>query len=261
MVIKINEGISIIDNNIIYNDITDEENDIMNVVYPDIYNSEFLGNVYYFGYRFNDNASRQNRTAIIHWLKGLNKEKSIDSENLSKFIRKPLLVLDREENLSSFSAVIYPRSNRSNLTLQINKEIGNLTQHYTDKISYELIKNIPDNISFDWNLFDYDYNSEIGDNQYNQIYNYIENTLMPKIHNLEYFSIADTVKPKYRKYIENYLMFENSKVEKTVKSIKSGKILIVDDINTSGSTLTEILRIIKAINNSAEIFIFTLIGK
>ena len=39
------------------------------------------------------------------------------------------------------------------------------------------------------------------------------------------------------------------------------KILIVDDINTSGSTLTEILRIIKAINNQCEIYIFTLIGK
>ena len=129
----------------------------------------------------------------MHWLKGIDKNDCIDNKSLSKFIQKPLIKLNEEENLSSFSAIIYPRSNRSDLTLQINKEIGALTQHYTDKISYELIKNIPNNISFDWE--------------------------------------------------------------------QNGKLLIVDDINTSGATLTEILRIIKAINNEAQIYIFTLIGK
>ena len=43
MIIKLNEGISIINNQIIYNTDGDSENDIMNIVYPDIYNSEFLG--------------------------------------------------------------------------------------------------------------------------------------------------------------------------------------------------------------------------
>ena len=261
MVIKLNEGISIINNQIMYNTNSDSENDIMNIVYPDIYNSEFLGNIYYFGYRFNDNASRQYRTTIIHWLKGLDKNDCIDNESLSRFIQKPLIKLNEEENLSSFSAIIYPRSNRSDLTLQINKEIGALTQHYTDKISYELIKNIPNNITFDWEFFNYTYEGEIGDNQYNQIYNYIENTLMPKIHNLSYFSIAQNVKPKYRMYIENYLHFENKQTENAIRDIQNGKLLVVDDINTSGATLTEILRIIRAINNKAQIYIFTLIGK
>ena len=261
MVKLLEEGISIVNNEIIYNTNFDDENNIINVVYPDIYNSDFLGNIYYFGYKFTDTASRKDRTTIIHWLKTIDKENCIDNNSLSRFIQKPLINLDKEEDLSSFSAIVYPRSNRSPLTMQINKEIGNLTQRYTDKISYELIKNIPDNISFDWDLFNYNYEGEIGDNQYNQIYNYIENVLIPKIHNLSYFSIADSVKPKYRKYIQNYLMFDNKETENAIKSIQKGKILVVDDINTSGSTLIEILRLIKAINNDCEIYIFTLIGK
>lgn len=36
--------------------------------------------------------------------------------------------------------------------------------------------------------------------------------------------------------------------------------MIVDDINTSGSTLNEILRTVRKINHDCEIFIFTLIG-
>lgn len=262
MIKIIKEGISIIDNKIVYNTNNDNDNDsdIMNVVYPDIYNSVFADNVYYFGYRFNDSASRKDRTTIIHWLKGIGKE-IIDNESLKRFIDKPIAYLDKELNLSTLSAIIYPRSNRSNLTLQINKELSTFTQHYTDKISYELVKEIPENIYFDWEDFDYNYEGEIGDNQYNQIYNYIENILILKIHNLTYFSIADTVKPKYRKYIQNYLKFENDKSRKAIKDIQKGKLLIVDDINTSGSTLTEIIRIIRAINNKCEIYIFTLIGK
>ena len=256
----INEGISIIDNKVVLNTNVDSENDIMNIVYPDIYNSTFLNNVYYFGYKFNDKASRKDRTIIIHWLKGLDKN-NIDNESLKKFIDKPIAYLNKEIDLSTLSAIIYPRSNRSNLTLQINREISLFTQHYTDKISYELIKNIPNNITFDWNLFNYNYEGDIGDNQYNQIYNYIETVLMPKIHNLSYFSIADSVKPKYRKYIQNYLMFENKETENALKAIQAGKLLVIDDINTSGSTLTEILRLVKAINNDCEIYIFTLIGK
>ena len=37
-------------------------------------------------------------------------------------------------------------------------------------------------------------------------------------------------------------------------------ILVVDDINTSGSTLDEILRVLNRVNRNANIFVFTLIG-
>lgn len=255
------EGISILDDKIIYRTDIDSSNDILNVVYPDIYSSEFLGNVYYFGYRFNDSSSRKDRTLIINWLKGINKNDCIDNNNLSKFIQKPLIELNKFINLSSFSAIIYPRSNRSDLTLQINKEIGNLTQHYTDKISYEIVKQLPENISFDWELFDFEYEGILNDNTYKQIKDYVNNNLMKKINILDYFSIARDVKPKYRRYIKDYLYFEDSKTEQYVRDIQKGKLLIVDVINTSGSTLKEILRIIRAINNECEIYIFTLIGK
>lgn len=260
MVKLIQDGISIVNGNIQYNTRSDSNSDILNTVYPIIYKSNFLGNVYYFGYKFRDNAGRHDRSTVIRWLKNLDSD-GIDERSLRQFIRKPILELNSVEDLSTFDCIIYPRSNRSPLTFAINNELSKLSQHGTLKKSYELIKSLPGSVEFDWESFDFNYSGTIGDNQYNQIRNYIETELIPKIHNLSYFSIADNVKYKYRPYIKNYLTFADKPTEDTIKAIQNGKILIVDDINTSGSTLTEILRIIHKINNNCKIFIFTLIGK
>lgn len=90
---------------------------------------------------------------------------------------------------------------------------------------------------------------------------FIQDTLMPKIHQLDYFSLAKNVKPKYRKYIQSFLHFKSEEDKELFKSIDEGKVLIVDDINTGGSTLNEILRILNEINSDCKIYIFTLIGK
>ena len=253
------DGLSLNGDDIVYNDSADSPDDLMNLISPDIYKSEFGGNIYYFGYAFNDNASKKDRSTIIRWLKNIG-DSSIDEVTLRKFIDKPLRYFDIECDLSSFSALISPKSGRSYLTKVIVNELYKFTQHDLERCSFELIKSLPQDVEFDWNAFDYDYDGEIGNNQYKQIHDYIENFLMPKIHNLTYFSIADSVKPKYRQYIKKYLNIDK-KAELVIESIQNGKILIVDDINTSGATLTEILRIVRAINSKCEIYIFTLIGK
>lgn len=45
------------------------------------------------------------------------------------------------------------------------------------------------------------------------------------------------------------------------ETINAKNILIIDDINTSGSTLREVLRILNEINSNCNIYIYTLIGK
>ena len=135
-----------------------------------------------------------------------------------------------------------------------------MTQHSMERKSFEFIKNMPYNIQFDWDALDADYDFAQDSNQYKQIRAYIENDLMPKIHNLSYFSLAKFVKPKYRQYIKDYLTISDDAVD-VISAIQTGKVLIVDDINTTGSTLKEIIRLIRNINNDCEIYIFTLIGK
>lgn len=256
----INDGISIQDDKILLDMDRDSETDILNTMHIELYKSEFLGNIYYFGYLFNENTSRKDRTTVIKWLKGLSPN-AIDNNSLQKFIRKPLLELNKHENLTKFNCLLYPRSCRSNLTKVIVNEIYKLTTHDMERSSFELVKTLPGSVQFDWKSFNANYSGDLGDNQYKQIQSYVNDILIPKIHNLSYFSIADNVKYKYRPYIHNYLTFSDTESKNLIESIQEGKILIVDDINTSGSTLTEILRIVRSINNNCEIYIFTLIGK
>ena len=80
--------IAVTDNQVIFTDDADDENDIIRILTPDIYESEFLGNVYYFGYIFNQNASRHDRTTVLKWMKD-DDFSGISESAVRKFIDRP----------------------------------------------------------------------------------------------------------------------------------------------------------------------------
>lgn len=195
---KLTEGIS-------YDEVTnsynisfqnDSKSDIINLMAPEIYEAEFLGNVYYFGYKFKDSVPSKIRSDFIHWLKGLKETKPTDYQ-YREIIAKPLRVLDKLIGLKNFSLFVYPVSNRSTLVQKIIETCGTMMQRDLRGISVEMIKNLP---------------------------------------------------------------IINNNHEKDLL-IQSDKILLVDDVNTTGATLSEIIRIIRNINVEAEIYVFTLLGR
>ena len=195
---KLTEGISYDEVNNSYNISfqNDSKSDIINLMAPEIYEAEFLGNVYYFGYKFKDSVPSKIRSDFIHWLKGLKETKPTDYQ-YREIIAKPLRVLDKLIGLKNFSLFVYPVSNRSALVQKIIETCGMMMQRDLRGISAEMVKNLP---------------------------------------------------------------IINNNHEKDLL-IQSDKILLVDDINTIGATLSEIIRIIRNINVKAEIYVFTLFGK
>ena len=71
----------------------------------------------------------------------------------------------------------------------------------------------------------------------------------------------DVKKSKLRPYIMNFLSFKNDKDKELYSSIRKQNILVVDDVTTSGSTLSEILRTLRIVNEDNKITIFSLIGR
>ena len=195
---KLTEGISYDEVNNSYNISfqNDSKSDIINLMAPEIYEAEFLGNVYYFGYKFKDSVPSKIRSDFIHWLKGLKETKPTDYQ-YREIIAKPLRVLDKLIGLKNFSLFVYPVSNRSTLVQKIIETCGMMMQRDLRGISVEMIKNLP---------------------------------------------------------------IINNNHEKDLL-IQSDKILLVDDVNTTGAALSEIIRIIRNINVEAEIYVFTLLGK
>ena len=86
--------------------------------------------------------------------------------------------------------------------------------------------------------------------------------MMDKIHNLDYFSIARNVKKsKYRQFIRNYYTFKDESDRKIYEAILNTNVLIVDDIVTTGTTLSHVLNCLRSVNDTNNIVIFSLIGK
>lgn len=252
------EGIKRTDDGYSFDFSRDEFNDIINTIGLKISISSFSDNIYYFGYEFTKNTNSIERANFIKWLKKL---KISDVNNdVASFIDRPLIQLNKEINLNNINAFIYPMSGQNDLLKIIKQEVVRCLPHSVNKYSIDLIKNLPRNIQFDWESFETIYKDE-NISTYRNMKKYIQNELLPSIQKSEYFSIGRDVKPRCRQFFMNYLKFENEKQEKLLKQIQKGSILIIDDINTSGSTLNEMLRIVRSINPDCIIYIFTLIGK
>lgn len=231
--------------------------DIIDIQTPQLYQAEHGNHIYWFGYEFNPEASSKDRSEFIAYLKGLT-EPAISEPELIKFLERPLKYLNQVVNLYSIDCLVYPLSGRSELVRKLISTINSRTSHEMNRVSFELVKSAPQDIEFDYESFDAEFAGD--ENTYKQIRDYIDNTLIPNIHTLDYFSLAHSVKPKYRKYIKNYLTLSESATRKLNK-LQGSNILVVDDINTSGATLDEILRILGSVNPSCNIYIYTLIGR
>lgn len=234
----------------------DTQEDIISIASEPFYESLFNDKVYWFGYKFNDAVNRNDRTKFINWLKQINDSDCIDDKTLSRLIDRPLSFISKTGILNKIDCVVSPKSKRSPIVAKIVYNTSKFLSHDVENIWTEAIKNGNKEISFDWTLFNRLYDGEVGDQRYLQIFSYVEEELLPKIRSQEYFSIARDIKPKYRNYIKDFLIIKNLQ-----PLIKATNILVIDDINTTGATLVELLRLIRASNSKASIYVFTLIGK
>lgn len=263
MIINLNEGIYKSDtDDFMFDFDNDTPDDILNIASVQIQQSNIGSNVYWFGYQFNPDINSKTRTNFIAWIKGLytDKNKRPASAELYRFIDRPIGQLDKIVPFVTFDSIIYPVSNRSDLVKSIIRVVHNYIDRDAAKLNFELVKSLPKNINFDYKALEMNF---AGDkNRINQMSSYAKDILMPSIHELPYFSIAANVKNfKYKPYIRDFLEFETAEAQSTFEALSKPRTLIIDDINTSGSTLTEMVRIIKKVNPTAEVYIFTLLGK
>ena len=106
------------------------------------------------------------------------------------------------------------------------------------------IQKAVDNLSHQINLYDYD------------LVVMPESTSKVSQYMLRY--IYRFAQPKMRKY-EDILNYHSD--EELCASIRNQNVLIIDDVATSGSTLNEILRTLRILNEDNNIVIFSLIGR
>lgn len=222
--------------------------------------SNVFDNVYFFQYEFEKHVDSKTRSQFIHTLKF--DKNALGKDNVDKFIDRALANLSRAVNMSTVDVVIYPQSSST-----LTKDIVDKIDYFTDASRYTKIEAVKKNINeidFNWEKFDkYCSIKDIPDNVKSIMHSKMEK-MLDDIHQLDYFSIAKNIKDqKYKKFLKTIYKFYDKKTIDFLKSIKNNKILIIDDIYTSGTTIEQILKAYQMLDpdDSNVVSVFTLIGK
>lgn len=241
----------------------DDKTDIINLTKVG-YKISAFGHCFYYAYEFSDDVNSEDRTAFIHSIKF--PDGKISESDKKKFITNAVNCLDKEISLPSYDLLVYPQS-----ISELNRDmVGYLNRIAQPSIaSMEMVKTLPSKIEFDYDRFDYEVLQAKMENgrprytqaQKEQVLKNIE-SMMNSIHSLDYFSIArDVKKTKYRQFIKNYYKFKNENDKKLYESIMNSNVLIIDDIATSGTTISHLLKCLRSVNDKNNIVVFSLIGK
>ena len=228
------------------------------------YQVEAFGRCFYYGYEFAEQVDGATRSAFIKHVKFT--EPIQGNPDLAMFIKKAIDNLSHRINLYDYDLVVMPEST-SRVNQYMLRYIYRFAQPTLRKM--ELVKALPSGISFDMDAFEQQYLDDVLENgraryteaQKEEVKQSI-GKMLDLIHRKDYFSIAkDVKKSRFRPYMMQFLKFASKADEELCASIRNQNVLIIDDVTTSGSTLNEILRTLRILNEDNDISIFSLIGR
>lgn len=230
----------------------------------DGYQVEAFGKCFYYGYEFSDQVDSNVRSAFIKYVKF--NDALQDNPDLTQFIKKAVDNLDKKINLYDYNLVVMPESS-SEVNRYMLRYIYRFAQPTLRKM--ELVKALPSSISFDMDAYQEQYLDDVledGRPRYTEAQKEEAkksiNKMLDLIHQKDYFTIAkDVKKSRFRPYMMDFLKFATEADERLCASIRQQNVLVIDDVTTSGSTLNEILRTLRILNEDNEITIFSLIGR
>lgn len=244
--------------------------DVIQFNEPYFYQSDIDDNVYWFGYRFNGKVDKEYRDQFLEYLKNVQWAPELEDEfdefeydpdmlsdaDLTKMIRRSL----NNININSYNidTVVYPLSSSNELVRSIVSCMSRILRN-ADRLTYvEVVKSDPARIEFDVAACLHDLSiGRLQDPKGIITEDYL-NSLIDRIHRQTSFSLRRDIQPmSLRPYVSNFI--DMAQVAKKVET--AANILIVDDIKTTGSTIREIIDVIRRYNDEANIYIFTLLGK
>ena len=230
----------------------------------DGYQVEAFGKCFYYGYEFSDQVDGSVRSAFIKYVKFT--ENLQENPDLTHFIKKAIDNLDKQINLYDYDLVVMPESS-SKVNQYMLRYIYRFAQPTLRKM--ELVKSLPVSISFDMDAYEQSYLNDVLENgrpryteaQKEEAKKSI-NDMLDLIHQKDYFTIAkDVKKSRFRPYMMNFLRYATNKDKELCSKIRQQNVLVIDDVTTSGSTLNEVLRTLRILNEDNDIRIFSLIGR
>lgn len=226
------EGVRLENGKFIFDFREDQEGDIMSLKFSDTRSRKMKSeNTNYEYYSAYDISTKSDYKEFIHKLKLLDNT-AIDPNSIQLLVNKAVIGIDEKYSLSSFDAIVYPKSSSKILTVfaeQLAKKSG-----VAELVPDAFVKSSNEEIKFDWDKIEKIAN-EATKKSVMKVVDSIKN-------NREEFKMKE-VYPPYRKFVSEFLIFNNEDSRRVFNLIQ-GRVLLVDDYRTSGTSLKQMMNLL-----------------
>lgn len=257
----IHAGVSIDDDsNVVFNWKSDSSSDIVSLATDSSGEFDNNGIRFVYGYEFTSSANGSDKKIFRDYIKGISDSRALYSENIQEFVERAVLRFDERYTLSNFGATVYIEPSKLPSLVDIMSDCLWEYMNNTPDLDLRLIKEAYKNVEFD---------SEKASKALRdcgmterRIQQTIKSTL-EKFDDLkksnELFQIKRFIPRPIREGFFNFLKFKTEEEKETYRSLQGVNVLVFDDLLTSGSTVNEIIRYLKAINDENTLTVFVLI--
>jgi hypothetical protein len=186
----------------------------------------------YYSYKFNKNIDKEKKDLLRDSIKYIN-NKFVKDEDINLMLSKSINNFNQIENLNTFDVIVFPKSSSSildSLKQKLSAKAGSNTLIASDLF----IKNTIDNIKYDQTKLD-----KLSDENKEKVLK-----MLNRVFSKEEFKLK-SIPPQYRKFIDNFLSFNSDTERRIFNSIVEGKILLVDDILTEGTTFSNMTKLLE----------------
>lgn len=237
----------------------DEDDDIilLNTDCSGEYDSDGIRYVY--AYTYKPEADRKKVALFRNYIKGKYSDMFSKNPDINDFIEAGVLKLDDYVPFDSISAIVNIKPTKTPALVHI---IRDYLEEFIDKREFDFnrVKETYDNVSFD---------AELAREAMRKA-GYSESRIDESIDKLlEAFSVLKKTGKLFemksfmpraiRDGFYNFLRFETEEEKEVFRSLQGVNVLIYDDLITSGSTIREVVRYLRAINDKNTLTAFILV--
>jgi len=213
---------------------------------------------YIYGYEYNSSASSEQKKVFRNCIKHFDLTSNLYSD-IFEFVDWAVVRLDSHYSLDNFSVTIRVESSKSpSLVDEIDAHISEYCRNLD--VSFELLKKTYKDVSFDQDkalqvLLDSGYKRSRADYMIRRCLSQFERLKSSG----ELFQMKKFLPREIRSGFHDFLQFKSDEERELYETLQGVDVLIYDDFLTSGSTVKEIVRYLRSINDHNRLTVFVLV--